>query len=154
MVDPWWVTGIADGASSFTYSRNSGGRNLALYFAVKLTAVELPVLEALRDFFGGGSIYDVKARAPTGKGGYTKAAKYYRVSDFDTLLRVEAHFRKYPLRSRRREAFKIWKRMLILKTSGRLTRLRRAKLLALADDLSACSTRNQPWDGPKTANSA
>jgi hypothetical protein len=145
---PWWVTGLTDGDGCFTYSRHTTGTNLDLYFSVKLTATDLAVLQELQAFFGGGSIYHMKARAPAANGGFTKVAKLYRVSDLATLHRVEAHFIQYPLVGHRAEAFEIWRTMLALKAlPGRMTPEGRASLFEFADQLSACSPRNRPWDG-------
>ena len=58
-LDPWYVTGLIDGVGSFTYSRS--GRQLAIYFAVKLGSTSF-LLDDLKAFFQGGAIYQ-SARA-------------------------------------------------------------------------------------------
>ena len=127
-LDPHWVTGFADGDSSFTYSRS--GKQLALYFAIKLTAVERPLLEALQTFFGGGSLFDV---APRGV--------YFRVQRRDELMRVVDHFDAYPLRSSKKAVYELWRLMVLAKQQFRNPD--RARLDALADQLTALSARNQ-----------
>src|SRR5688572_22371514 len=84
-LDPWYVTGFAEGQGSFTYSRN--GKQLSLYFAVKLAEADEPILQAIRDFFGGiGSIYLLRARA----------SAYYRVCRREQLPVIIDHFDTYP----------------------------------------------------------
>jgi len=128
-LDPRWVTGFADGESSFTYSRS--GKQLALYFAIKLSAIDQPILEDIRAFFGVGKIYSVKARAP---------ASYYRVTHRKDLPRIVAHFDEYPLRSSKQRVYEVWRLMVQLKVQFR--RPDRDALNALADSLSSRVGRN------------
>src|SRR6476659_7737195 len=106
-LDPHWVTGFSDGEARFTYSRS--GNQLGLYFAVKMTATERPLLEELQGFFyGAGRIYDVAARAPGARSGATKSAAYYRITHRDELSLVLQHFDRYPLRSNKQKVYEIW----------------------------------------------
>ena len=143
VLNPWYVTGFVDGEGAFTFSRS--GRQLALYFAIKLTGAERELLERIREFFGGiGSIYDVGAReAPTPRSGYTKAAVYYRVCRREDLERVVEHFDRYPLRGTKRASYAIWRQMVLLKRSFR--KPPREELEQLAAQLSAASPRNAKW---------
>ena len=100
-----YVTGLVEGAGSFTYSRSS--KQLALYFGLKLPLTDRPLLEALQAFFGVGRIYE------------TGASAYYRVTRHQDLPRVVAHFERYPLRSRKRETFDVWRQMIEAKQSFR-----------------------------------
>jgi hypothetical protein len=142
-LDPWFVTGFVDGEGAFTYSRS--GRQIALYFAVKLTAADRPILEELQSYFGGaGRIYSVLPRAaPTPRSGFSKAASYYRVTRRDELPRIVDHFDRFPLRTTKRVQYEIWRRMVALKQEFRSSD--REALAELALELSAASTRNQPW---------
>lgn len=141
-LDPQYVTGFADGEGTFTYSRS--GRQMALYFAIKLTAADEPTLLQVQDYFGGiGRIYDVKARAPRPGSGATKSAKYYRVSHRDELVVIVDHFDRYPLRTKKREGYEIWRTMVLLKRKFRDPD--RELLDNLAAKLSSLSVRNQPW---------
>ena len=140
-LDPWWVTGFCDGEASFTFSRSNA--NVALYFAVKLTATDRPLLERLNDFFGVGKIYHVKARAPSGRGGASKTAALYRVTKHDELPRVTAHFDAYPVQGEKAAAYRIWRAMVEIKTSFR-GRDKEA-LKELTYTLSALQARNRSW---------
>src|SRR3954464_5225386 len=97
-LDPWYVTGFVEGEGAFTFSRN--GRQMALYFAIKLTGADRAILEEIRAHFRDvGAIYRVGARpAPTRSSGHTKEAAYFRVSRRDDLERIVEHFDRYPLR--------------------------------------------------------
>jgi len=122
-LDPWYVTGFADGSGSFTYSRS--GRQLAVYFAVKANEREL--LELLQSHFDGiGRIYDVSR------------GSYFRVSRRDDLMRVVDHFDRYPLRTRKQQAYKIWRQMVVTKQDFR--RPDRDLLESLATQLSALTS--------------
>ena len=113
-LDPWYVTGFAEGGGTFTYSRSSG--NIGLYFAIRLTEADAPVLGEIQVFFGGaGRIYDQKPRAIGRSSGQSKAASYYRVTRCRDLLRVVSHFEKYPLQGTKRNSFEIWREMVAIK---------------------------------------
>ncbi len=141
-LDPHYVTGFTDGEGTFTYSRS--GKQMALYYAIKLTAVDEPILVDIQNYFGGiGKIYDVKARIPQGSGGATKSAKYYRVCHRDELIVVVDHFDRYPLRTTKREGYEVWRTMVMLKRKFRQPD--RDQLDTLAARLSSLSVRNQPW---------
>lgn len=139
MLDPWYVTGFADGQGSFTYSRS--GRQLALYFAVKLSASDTPLLEQLQAFFGVGRIYSVK---PTARYGIAKTATLYRVTRHDELPRVTDHFDRYPLQGEKRHGYVIWREMVQLKKLFR-NAANRDLMDDLADKLSSVNPRNQSW---------
>lgn len=114
------MTGFADATASFTYSRS--GRQLSLYFGIKSTDELL--LKRLRSFFGVGRIYELKA-----------AARYYRVTHREDLVRVVAHFDEFPLQSSKQQSFEIWREMVQLKAQFRQPN--RAALDGLAARLSA-----------------
>ena len=123
-LDPWYVTGFVEGEGTFTYSRN--GKQMALYFAVKLPEVDEPILQDLRDFFGGiGSIYFLRARS----------SAYYRVCRREQLPVIVEHFDAYPLRGGKAAAYAIWREMVVLKQ--RFRQPDRDALRDLAAQLSA-----------------
>jgi hypothetical protein len=142
VLDPWFVTGFAEGEGSFTFSRS--GPRLALYFAIKLTRADRPLLVAVQEFFSGvGKIYDVGPRGPSPTAGLTKAASYYRVCRRDDLARVVAHFDEYPLRGAKASSYRIWREMVELRRQP--ARLIRPDLDGLARALSAAAPRKAPW---------
>lgn len=144
-LDPWYVTGFVEGDGAFTFSRN--GRQMALYFAVKLTGADKALLDDLRAFFGGiGALYRVAPRAaPTPSSGYTKESAYYRVCRREDLERIVEHFDRYPLRGTKAASYAIWRQMVILKREFR--KPPREELEQLSAQLSATSPRNAKWLG-------
>ena|SRR5437763_12792067 len=95
-----YVTGFSEGLGSFTYSRS--GRQLALYYAVR---AEPEVLAQIQAFFGGiGTIY---------------RGAYLRVTRRDELPLIIEHFDAYPLRTKKKAAYEIWRRMVLAKQTFR-----------------------------------
>jgi hypothetical protein len=144
-VDPWYVTGFVEGEGAFTFSRN--GRQMALYFAIKLTGADRAILEEIRAYFGDiGAIYRVAARAaPTPSSGHTKEAAYFRVSRRDELERIVEHFDRHPLRGIKAASYVVWRQMVVLKREFR--KPQREELERLAAKLSAASPRNGKFVG-------
>lgn len=141
-LDPQYVTGFTDGEGSFTYSRS--GRQIAMYYALKVSAADRAILEQIHEFFHGvGRMYEVKGRAPTHNSGFTKAAILYRVTHREELTVIIAHFDKYPLRTKKLKAYEIWRTMVLLKRAYREPD--RDLLNKLADLLSEAQVRNQVW---------
>jgi LAGLIDADG endonuclease len=141
-LDPWYVTGFAEGEGSFTYSRS--GPRVALYFAIKLSGSDRSVLVAIQRFFGGiGTIYDVGPRAPTLRSGFTKAASYFRVCRKAELLRVVTHFDQYPPVGCKLASYRVWREMVKLKNGP--SKISIAELPRLAELLSSISPRHSPW---------
>ena len=142
-LDPWYVTGFCDGEGTFTFSRRT--RGLALYFGIKLTEKDRPVLEAIQAFFGGiGKIYyHRRPPIPPPNAGFSKPAAYFRVTRIAELQRVVEHFDEYPPQGCKRESYRIWREMVVLKTGG-FGAPPWEELDRLAVKLSAASPRNQP----------
>ncbi len=141
-LDPWYVTGFCEREASFTYSRNAGAVNL--YFAIKLSATDLSILQRIQRFFGDiGRIYSVRPETPHGKAGYTKAASYFRVNRPPQLIRVVEHFERYPLLGTKGASFATWREMVALKQIFRKPPL--LQLEQLANQLTEANPRNQPW---------
>ena len=127
-LDPWFVSGFADGQANFTFSRSS--RQIALYFAIKAT-VDDDILELLQQFFDGvGRIYTV-----------TKASRMYRITRADELQVVVRHFDQYPLRSAKRNSYQLWREMVELKAKFR--RGSKEAIQALATRLSSRGSHGQ-----------
>lgn len=117
-LEPWYVTGLIDGVGSFTYSRS--GKQLALYFAVKVSGSPR-LLEGLRDYFQAGAIYGIGR------------ASYFRIQRRNELTKVLDHFDRYPLRGKL-EVYEVWREMVIAKQTFR--KPDRERLESLAVELS------------------
>ena len=127
------MTGFVDGEGAFTFSRS--GRQISVYFAVKLPGADRALLEALQRFFGGvGRIYSVGGN---GRMDATGASSYYRVTRRDDLLRIVDHIDRYPLHTQKRAQYAIWRRMVVLKQEFR--KPDREALEELARALSSCT---------------
>jgi len=110
-LDSHWVTGFADAVASFTYSRS--GKQLSLYFAIKLSVVDQLLLEQIRDFFRVGKLYVVRPSI-TGR-----ALTYFRVSHRHDLIRILEHFDAYPLQTSKQRIYEIWRDMVLAKQNFR-----------------------------------
>ncbi len=102
-IPPWYVTGFAESAGSFTFSRS--GKQLLLVFAVRFPESNRPLLEGIRRFFRAGRIY------VAGPGCYD------RINRPMELLRVVDHFDRYPLRGEKQIAYRIWREMVHVKAT-------------------------------------
>lgn len=124
-LDPEFVTGFCEAAASLTFSRS--GKQLSLYFAVKLPARDRALLERLRDFFAGaGTLYDQASGS----------AAYYRIARLRELEAVVGHFDAHPFQGHKGEVFRVWREMVLYKVQTR-RRPDREPLDRLAARLSA-----------------
>ena len=92
-LDPWYVTGLADGEGCFcvSFSKRPGmrmGLEVRPSFALSLTERDRPVLEELRMFFGCGSIRHSRS---------DKTFKFEARSTHELTKRVIPHFESHPL---------------------------------------------------------
>ena len=131
MLNPWYITGFADGEAAFTYSKQGG--TFALYFAIKQREDNLKIIEEIQRHFNYvGEIY---------KG---KPSSYYRVTRINELKRIVEHFDKYPLQSgKKQEVYNLWREMVIHKFQN-YRRVDYNKLKSLAERLSYLNSQNRP----------
>ena len=142
-IDPWYVTGFTEGEGCFTFNRSD--RNFTLVYAIKLNETDLAILEDIQNYFGCGRIYHVTSRGPLGPStGFTKPAKYFRISRILDLIRVIQHFDAYPLRGVKAMSYQIWRQMVEIKLET-YKKPDRVKLQELAHTLSAIAVRNRTW---------
>lgn len=109
-LNPWYITGFADGESSFSFSITKTqlhrlGWTARLVF--NLVAADNPAnrkqFEKIRDFFGVGKIVEVPAQTPT-----TEPAIYFVVRSLRECLVIRKHFENYPLLTTKLVYFKLW----------------------------------------------
>ncbi|MFH0877048.1 MAG: LAGLIDADG family homing endonuclease [Candidatus Omnitrophota bacterium] len=118
-LDPWFVTGFSDGEAAFTFSRS--GEVFALYFSITQREDNGAIVEKIRSYFGGiGKIYHRKEILPRKNSGHTKPTTYFRVCKQKELMVIIDHFDKFPLRSKKQEAYLVWREMAIEKTKNYL----------------------------------
>ncbi|MBU2540306.1 MAG: LAGLIDADG family homing endonuclease [Candidatus Omnitrophica bacterium] len=138
MLTPWFITGFCEGEAAFTYSRH--GDRLNLYFAIKLNEEDKDLILQIQEFFGVGTIYDVKATPPRKYSGLTNPAVYYRVTRVSELEKVVEHFDNFPLFGKKLKSYKIWRQMFEVKQKFRQPD--KMKLAELALSLSKLSNKN------------
>jgi hypothetical protein len=143
MLNPWYVTGFCDGEAAFTYSHS--GRAFSLYFSIKQREDNRQIVEEIQQFFNFvGSIYKVKESLPTKNSGFTKPSIYYRVGRIDELGRIIEHFDKYPLQSRKKEVYDVWRQMAMHKIEN-YRNTDYDKLRALAEKLSNLNQKSRAF---------
>lgn len=126
-----YVSGLIEGAGSFTYHRAAG--QLTLVFALRASHANRGLLEELRAFFGGaGRLYDT--RAPRA-GAASRDACLLRVTRPSELLRIVAHFESHPLRGNKARIFRTWREMVLLR-AAHLGSPPPAELALLAEQLT------------------
>jgi hypothetical protein len=144
MLDPWYVTGFADGEAAFTYSRHGG--TLALYFAIKQREDNRQIVEEVQKYFDYvGDIYRGKESISSPKAGSTRASAYYRVTRINELKLVVDHFDKYPLQSaKKQEAYQVWREMVMHKLDN-YRDVDYNKLRVLAEKLSSLNAQSRAF---------
>jgi len=139
-LDPWFVTGLVEGNGVFTYNRNRA--QLAVVFAMRAPAGDLELLAAVRKFFGGaGRLYEPESQPGSGR------HAYYRITRHDHLLRVVEHLDRHRLRGRKKELYRIWREMVLLRSTYHRSRPP-GELDELARALSDASTRDRASGKP------
>ena len=130
-VNPWYVTGFAEGCASFTYSRS--GHVFVLYFGIKVSTKDVVILQAIQAFFGGiGRIYTIRRHLEQGVNEGSFA--YFRVNRARELSALVSHFDRFPLAAAKAHQYKLWREMVRLKQQFR--RPARDQLAVLASELT------------------
>jgi hypothetical protein len=113
-----YVVGLVDGEGSFAVHLNRSQRRRAKVeprFCLKLQAMDRPILDALRDFFGCGKVYIQRDRRPN-----HSLCFRFEVSNRQELWeKVIPFFQQHPLKfpSKRRD-FTLFQRVLELLANG------------------------------------
>lgn len=162
-VKGWWVTGLADGESSFvatlTYrSRETAtGRSIRVAdvshrFSIALRADDNATIEKLFRYFGCGHVGDKKP--PKDKPDANPQRMFRVDAKSDLLSTIVPHFERFPLQSKKAQDFAIWKeiiKFIDVELSGTKGWIRRfpeklKQLEAMCQALSA-TRQFQPMDG-------
>ncbi|MDD5560862.1 MAG: LAGLIDADG family homing endonuclease [Candidatus Omnitrophica bacterium] len=144
MLDPWYVTGFADGEAVFTYSRAGG--SFGLYFSIKQREDNHQIVEEIHKFFHNiGQIYSGKESNSIPKSGLSSPYAYYRVTKSSELQIIVEHFDKFPLQSKKKfEAYKVWREMVIYKKDN-YRKINYDYLSMLAGKLSSLNLQNRAF---------
>ncbi|MFH0827100.1 MAG: LAGLIDADG family homing endonuclease [Candidatus Omnitrophota bacterium] len=142
MLNPWYITGFADGEAAFTYSRQGG--TFALYFAIKQREDNQKIVEEIqRHFDFVGDIYKGRDKKGSFKAEHTKPSFYYRVTRINELKRIMEHFDKYPLQSeKKQEVYNVWREMVMHKLEN-YRKVDYDKLRSLAERLSHLNSQSR-----------
>lgn len=138
-LNPWYVTGLCESLSSFTFSRTS--RNIALYFAMKFREGDEGLVSAFRSFFEAGNIYRVTSAEEK-----LRPVLYYRITTIVSLMKIVEHFDAFPLRGEKSKRYAIWRDMVLLKNKyprrKKLSRDDLQRLFSFAERLSSVRIRS------------
>lgn len=103
-LEPWYVTGIAEGEASFSVSFNlrrrlSAGIETRPSFSITLNERDLELIKGIRDYFKCGGIRYSK----------TDRTYKYEVRSIKDLVRIIIpHFKMFPLKGRRSVDFELF----------------------------------------------
>jgi len=115
MLTPWYVTGFCDGEANFTYSKAGGTFNL--YFSIREKKGNVQIIQKIQEFFDSvGTIYRNKENLADKKtGAHQQSTVFFRVTRSAELIKIIEHFDKYPLQSRKKEGYLLWRQMVLHK---------------------------------------
>ena len=139
ILNPWFLTGFADAESCFTLSiyrddTKTMGWRVQVIFTIELHEKDISLLEMIKNTFGGaGKIYSPRM-----------GSKQYRVTSIKELQVIINHFDKYPLITKKRTDYELFKvaislidnkEHLISEGLDKLVSIRAAMNLGLTDAL-------------------
>ncbi|SRR6266568_732665 len=107
-----WLSGLVDGEGCFHaryhIRKSDGAHALLVYFSIKMRADDLDMLTAIRDTLGVGVIY-----THSEKSSKHLQADYHIVRTKDQVNVLIPHFDRYPLRSKKRRDYEIWRKIVL-----------------------------------------
>lgn len=147
VLNPYYVTGFTDGDGSFHISlrKKSGTDNYAveLCFSIGLHIKDKELLELIQAYFGGCGVLSVNKKVAT-----------WRVRSIKSLKVVIDHFDNYPLLTKKRIDFFLFKEAFHLITNKyhlteegftKIVSLRSSINLGLSDTLREAFPEHKPW---------
>jgi len=129
---PWFVTGFADGEGCFWINifRDKSfktGWRVKLFFQINLNKKDYVLLEQIQNYFGAGKIYKNK----------NSDSIQYLVTSVKDLLLIQKHFDKYPLHTKKRADFELWKKAFdLIQNKEHLTTQGLQKIVAIKASLN------------------
>ena len=142
-LDPWFVTGVVEGEGTFSvsFSRRKKlkvGIETRPSFSVTLHQRDLPLLKALRAYFGCGAI-----RFSRRDGTYKFEVRSVR----DLVRRVLPHFERYPLQGSKAEDFERFAEIVrLVHANHHLKPLYLRRIIELAYRMNPSGTRRYTKD--------
>jgi hypothetical protein len=119
----WFVTGFTDGEGCFWISifKDKAYRRVKLYFEIHIHKKDLAILEEIKQIFIVGKIYKKNDNTIS-----------FLVTSIKDLQVIREHFDKYPLHTKKRADFELWKKAFnIILNKEHLTPEGLEKLIAI-----------------------
>lgn len=105
-----WFSGLVDGEGCFIIYR-VGGKYHSASFIINMRADDRPMLEEIKRTLGFGAVHR-RRRQRTGNDTHA-----YHVSGAKKMLALVRLFDQYPLRSRKRRDYEVWRTFVLLHAS-------------------------------------
>ena len=105
-----WFSGLVDGEGCFIIYR-IGARYHSASFVINMRADDKPMLEEIRQTLGFGAVHR-RRRQRTGNDTHA-----YHVSGAKHMLALVRLFDQFPLRSRKRKDYEVWRTFVLLHAS-------------------------------------
>jgi len=141
-----WLAGLTDGEGSFYVSVDLGRRSVMCRFSIGLRADDGGLLEEIRERLGDiGSISGFKT------GNVAPMVAFYVSAQADVLKVLIPFFDRYPLRSKKKLDYALWKEAaLLIGSKQHLTPDGLAQVLRLKAEMEA----GRKYNGANGANGA
>ncbi len=112
-----WFAGFTDGEGSFIIAGNPSTRSTSYNCSFSLTTRidDLPILEEIRGYLQMGRLYSYSRKAPPGKNQPHDQVQF-RIARKEDALRLVAFFDHHPLRAKKRNDYRIWRKAVMLWT--------------------------------------
>lgn len=113
-LNPWLVTGLCDGEACFTIAihRKPHTVTYSAQFGLGLRADDREVIFKLRDYFGVGHCH-YSVHISSRPNGLNSPAWLFRICG-RYCQRLVAHFDQYPLASKKKRDYEIWREFVML----------------------------------------
>jgi len=117
MITGEWLSGFSDGEACFMACITKKEKHFNVAYAIRLRADDSRLLENIRRFFRNCGTISKYSKEKVNK--YDKANRqpvaFYRIASIKDLYeKVIPVFVKYPLKSKKRKDFEIWKQIIEL----------------------------------------
>jgi hypothetical protein len=109
-----WFTGYCDGEASFTYKTQKGSRRVAPQFKLCLSAGDESTLAEISSRITISRVFHTQPRTLHPDGSTRHPRVELQTTSKASLLALVAHFDAFPLQSRRRETYGLWRQMVLL----------------------------------------
>nr|YP_009262006.1 LAGLIDADG endonuclease [Chrysoporthe austroafricana]AMX22081.1 LAGLIDADG endonuclease [Chrysoporthe austroafricana] len=148
-ISPWFITGFTDAEGCFNvgFQKNPNGKwYIRPLFQIKVHSRDNLLLNGIKDYFGGiGNIY------------ITSKDSKFLVRSLDEILKIVLHFDNYPLISKKRSDFILFKQIIHKVVEGEhlsakglqeIVNIRSAINLGLSDSLKTIFPNTIPVSRP------